>query len=67
MNSSEPASEPPLGVAPNFINPSNDATLTVAVGALTIALATFFLLARLYSNIRFTRSVGKDDCSYTRR
>ena len=57
-----PALAPPPGVKSNFVNPPSNVELTIAIGFTTLALAAFFLLARLYSNIRFTRSVGYDDC-----
>ena len=49
---------------PDSADLSSHANLTVALGSTTIALAAFFLLARLYSNRYLTRSIGYDDCEY---
>ncbi|KAE8350515.1 hypothetical protein BDV28DRAFT_162899 [Aspergillus coremiiformis] len=50
-----PAAIPPPGQTPNFVDPPTLAAATIAVSAITIALATLFTAARLYTNIRKLR------------
>ena len=52
---------PPPNVTSNFVNPSTYAVATISIGSITIALATFFFLTRLYTSIRSTRSIAYDD------
>ncbi|KAF4215124.1 hypothetical protein CNMCM8980_010661 [Aspergillus fumigatiaffinis] len=47
-----PAAQPPPGQTSNFVNPPNLAAATIAVTAVTLAWATLFTAARLYTNFR---------------
>ncbi|PKX99263.1 uncharacterized protein P174DRAFT_416950 [Aspergillus novofumigatus IBT 16806] len=47
-----PAAQPPAGQTSNFVNPPNLAAETIAVITVTLAWATLFTAARLYTNFR---------------
>ncbi|GFF49232.1 NADPH-dependent 1-acyldihydroxyacetone phosphate reductase [Aspergillus lentulus] len=47
-----PAAQPPPGRTSNFVNPPNLAAETIAVTTVTLAWATLFTTARLYTNFR---------------
>ena len=56
-----PSMLPPPGVLSNFANPTPLAGPMIAISTTTAVLAVTLLSARLYSNIRITRSAGYDD------
>ncbi|MCJ1384816.1 hypothetical protein MMC17_007934 [Xylographa soralifera] len=56
---------PPPGTTSNFINPTSLATTTIVCSAIFLALATAFVLVRLYANLRITNSIGWDDGAAT--
>ncbi|GFF33521.1 hypothetical protein IFM61606_01907 [Aspergillus udagawae] len=47
-----PAAQPPPGLTPNFVDPPSLAGATIAVTTVTLAWATLFTAARLYTNFR---------------
>ncbi len=63
MDPNLPLKPPPPGISSNFDDPdlSNQRQLVAAV-AISLALALFLLLTRLYTRIFLVGSVGSDDC-----
>ncbi|KAL4943636.1 hypothetical protein BDV06DRAFT_234517 [Aspergillus oleicola] len=47
-----PASQPPAGQAPNFVNPDSLENATIAVTTILITGATAFIVARIFTNFR---------------
>ncbi|MCJ1315795.1 hypothetical protein MMC15_001115 [Xylographa vitiligo] len=60
-----PALAPPPGTTSNFVNPPSLATSTIVCSTIFLALATAFVLVRLYANFRITHSIGWDDGAAT--
>jgi hypothetical protein len=58
----EPALPAPPGVEHNFVNPSNENTMGVALTATQIVIATIFGLIRAYSKIFCVKRVRFEDC-----
>lgn len=62
----QPAAPAPSGYVVHMKNPqTNDLELGVAIGIAGIAIATIFLLLRLYTRVAFTKSLGLDDVFIT--
>ncbi|MCJ1475922.1 hypothetical protein MMC13_004586 [Lambiella insularis] len=58
-----PAQPPPPGQKSNFVDPDSLQPAILATGSVMIILTTGFVLARLYSALRITKRVGKEDWS----
>lgn len=56
-----PFSPPPPGKVSNFAMPETLTGTTIIVSVVLLSLALIFLLARLYTTIAITRSIGPDD------
>ena len=56
-----PSVAPPQGMTPNFSHPVTLADSIIAVGTTTAFLAFIFLVMRLYSTLKITRSASYDD------
>lgn len=62
--SKTPASPPPPGVTPNFVDPPGSEYEIYSVSLAMCATATVFLLARLYARGVVLKSLGLDDCRF---
>lgn len=58
-----PAMEPPAGIDPDFVNPSNLKTETIVVVTLCLAASTLVVAMRMWAKICLVRKVVLDDCS----
>ncbi|KAI0395441.1 hypothetical protein F5Y17DRAFT_198497 [Xylariaceae sp. FL0594] len=56
-----PAGIPPPGQSTNFVDPPSRQGVMIAISTVAIALTTSFVLVRLYSSLRVTRSLGLED------
>lgn len=57
-----PALLPPPGMHSNFLNPESHANQTIVACSIVTAIMILFLVARMYTKIYLTHSVGWDDC-----
>ena len=57
-----PAGKPPIGITPNFVDPPNLHTTTVATVAVCVAFGILAVVIRLYTKILLLRSTNLDDC-----
>lgn len=62
--SKTPASPPPPGVTPNFVDPPGSEYEIYSVSLAMCSTATAFLLARLYTRGVVLKSLGLDDCRF---
>ncbi len=64
-----PASKPPPGVVPNFVDPPSGAPVLIAVGTVLLAIMLVFACIRFYVKAFVRRNVTADDCKwwFTRR
>lgn len=53
---------PPPGVIQNFHDPESRATMGKVVSLIGFGLMVVFVMLRLYTRGRITRSMGWDDC-----
>ncbi|GAW15638.1 hypothetical protein ANO14919_050570 [Xylariales sp. No.14919] len=56
-----PAGVPPAGQTTNFVDPPSRQTIMIAISTVAIVLATSFVSIRVYSSLRLTRSLGRED------
>jgi hypothetical protein len=56
-----PAGAPPPGQTSNLINPPSLQKTTIAVFSTLLAVATLFVVARVWFNVRHTRRMMLDD------
>lgn len=59
-----PASPPPPGVTPNFVDPPGSEYEIYSVSLAMCATATVFLLGRLYARGLILKALGLDDCRF---
>ena len=59
-----PAGTPPVGVIPNFDNPSNLDTYLILTISACMTFATVAVLLRMYTKIFITRSLANEDCKW---
>lgn len=57
-----PALEPPTGVTPNFIDPSNIRKECLGVGITFFIISTLLVFARVYTKLRIVRKFVVEDC-----
>ena len=56
------AASPPLGVVPNFINPTNQLSVMSATWTICLSLATVAVWLRMYTKFFINKSHGYEDC-----
>ncbi|PQE09149.1 integral membrane PTH11 protein [Rutstroemia sp. NJR-2017a WRK4] len=57
-----PAMEPPAGEVQNLDNPPNGNNTVIGIYSVCIALATVFVILRLYAKFIFTKTAKIQDC-----
>ena len=57
-----PASQPPLGVQSNFVDPEQRLPALRAIATLLLCLMTFCYVIRVYTNAFIIRRAEWDDC-----
>ena len=58
-----PAAEPPPGVQPNFIDPSDSQRIPlIVVNSVFMSLMLLTVIIRFYSKSLLTHTLGWDDC-----
>lgn len=57
-----PASAPPDGVTPNFVNPPNQNYQIYSINIALCLTGTAVLILRLYTRGKLQKTIGVDDC-----
>lgn len=57
-----PAAEAPAGITANFDNPENRGPAYIAVATVCMAMASSFVLTRLYTRLFVLKAPWWDDC-----
>ena len=59
-----PALEPPPGVVPNFVDPTDRGYTLIIVGAVLMTLMVLFFVIRMYTKCFVSRKFSWDDCQF---
>ena len=57
-----PAAKPPVGVVPNFVDPTNLDTAVITVLSVCLIIGTLAVLIRTYTKLMLIKSIAYEDC-----
>ena len=57
-----PAAKPPLGVVPNFVDPTSMNTTSISVISICLIVGTLAVLIRSYTKLLLIKSIAYEDC-----
>lgn len=57
-----PAAKPPLGVVPNFVDPTTLNAAVITVVSICLVIGTLAVLIRSYTKLVLIKSIAYEDC-----
>lgn len=59
-----PAARPPLGVVPNFVDPTTLNAAVITVVSICVTIGTFAVFIRSYTKLVLIKSIAYEDCKF---